>query len=314
MNVPKDQSAQADFRAGFVAIIGRPNVGKSTLINQLVGDHIAIATPKPQTTRDRIRGIRTFEDWQAVFIDTPGIHEARNKLHRYMVELAVGTLGDSDLVYFLIDAAHFESKPEKVIEQTEAILEPLGAAGTPTILVLNKTDKVKNKLALLPMMEQLSGLYPFTEVIPVSALRGQGVDELLAATKPFMPESPPLFPEDSLTDRSMRFVAAELVREQLYMKLRQELPYQIAVTVEHWEESESGSVTIYATIHVARESHKGMVIGKGGAGLKHVGTRARHGIEELLERPVFLDLKVRVQTRWMDDIKALRRLGYHEDT
>jgi GTP-binding protein Era len=213
----------------------------------------------------------------------------------------------------LVDAAHFESKPDKVIEQTQAILEPLAAAGTPTFLVLNKVDTVKSKPALLPMIETLSELYPFTEIIPTSALKGQGVEELLEASKPFMPVSPPLFPEDSLTDRSMRFVAAELVREQLYMKLRQELPYQVAVTVEHWEESDSGSVTIYATIHVARDSHKGMVIGKGGSVLKHVGQRARYGIEELLERPVFLDLKVRVQSRWMDDPKALRRLGYNED-
>ncbi|MDP6947279.1 MAG: GTPase Era, partial [Myxococcota bacterium] len=251
--------------------------------------------------------------WQAVYVDTPGIHEAKNLLHRYMVQLAVGTLADADLVYFLVDVAHFESKPDKVLEQTQAIVEALSQVGTPTFLVLNKVDHLKRKNALLPMMEQLGGLYPFAEVVPISALRGTGVDTLSDLTRSRLPVGPPLFPEDSLTDRSMRFIAGELVREQLYMRLRQELPYQVAVSVDHWEESdEVEAVKIYATIHVARETHKGMVIGKGAANLKAIGQNARLGIEAILERRIYLDLKVRVQDKWTNDPRALRKLGYDE--
>ena len=304
-----------DFRAGFVAIVGRPNVGKSTLVNQLVGERVAITTPKPQTTRDRIRGIRTWSDWQAVYVDTPGIHEAKTLLHRYMVDLAVGTLGDADLVYFLVDVAHFESKPEKVLEQTQAIVEALSQAGTTTFLVLNKVDHLKDKGTLLPMIEQLSALYPFAETVPISALKGDGVETLCTLTRPHLPESPPLFPEDSLTDRSMRFIAAELIREQLYRRLRQELPYQVAVSVDHWEESqETEAVKIYATIHVSRDGHKGIVIGRKGETLKAIGQSARKGIESIMERRLYLDLKVRVQDKWTNDPRALRKLGYNEKT
>ena len=315
MSEDTKETPPGDFRSGFVAIVGRPNVGKSTLVNQLVGERVAITTPKPQTTRDRIRGIRTWDDWQAVYVDTPGIHEAKNLLHRYMVDLAVGTLGDADLVYFLVDVAHFESKPDKVLEQTQAIVEVLAQAGTPTFLVLNKVDHLKNKAALLPMMEQLGALYRFDEIVPISALRDTGLDTLGALTRARLPVSPPLFPEDSLTDRSMRFIASELIREQLYMRLRQELPYQVAVSVDHWEETEeTEAVKIYATIHVARESHKGMVIGKGAANLKAIGQNARVGIESIMERRLYLDLKVRVQDKWTNDPSALRKLGYDETT
>ena len=310
---PQESAPAPDFRAGFVAIVGRPNVGKSTLVNQLVGERVAITTPKPQTTRDRIRGIRTWDDWQAVYVDTPGIHEAKTLLHRYMVELAVGTLGDADLVYFLVDVAHFESKPDKVLEQTQAIVEALAAAGTTTFLVLNKVDHLKDKGALLPMMEQLSALYPFAETVPISALKGEGVETLSALTRAHLPLSPPLFPEDSLTDRSMRFIAAELIREQLYRRLRQELPYQVAVSVEHWEESEdTEAVKIYATIHVARDGHKGIVIGRKGETLKAIGQSARKGIENIMERRLYLDLKVRVEDKWTNSARALRKLGYNE--
>lgn len=308
-----DAQPTGDFRAGFIAIVGRPNVGKSTLVNQLVGEQVAITTPKPQTTRDRIRGIRTWDDWQAVYVDTPGIHEAKTLLHRYMVQLAVGTLGDADLVYFLVDVAHFESKPDKVLEQTAAIVEALSQSGTPTFLVLNKVDHLKSKAALLPMMEQLGGLYAFDEIVPVSALHGSGIETLNALTRLRLPASEPLFPKDSLTDRSMRFIAGELVREQLYRRLRQELPYQVAVSVDHWEEQDSvEAVKIYATIHVARESQKGMVIGKGAENLKAIGQAAREGIESILERRIYLDLKVRVQDKWTNDPGALRKLGYDE--
>ncbi len=305
---PEPRVLPADFRAGFVAVVGRPNVGKSTLTNQLVGERVAITTPKPQTTRDRIRGIRTFDDWQLVLVDTPGIHEPQNLLNRYMVELAVGTVGDADLVYLLIDAPHMASKPDQVLEKNAPIFAALAKVGTPAFLVLNKIDRVKDKAQLLPMIEALSAQHPFVEVVPISALRGAGTERLLALTRAILPPGPMLFPEDSLTD----LTAGEVVREQLFLQLRQELPYQVALSVDSWEERGPGLVAIYATIHVARDGHKGMVIGRQGQRLRSVGQAARVALEEMLEVRVFLDLNVRVESKWIDDPRKLKKLGYDE--
>lgn len=312
IEAPQEAPLPEDFRAGFVAVVGRPNVGKSTLTNELVGERVAITTPKPQTTRDRIRGIRTFDDWQLVLVDTPGIHEAHNLLNRYMVELAIGTLGDADLVYLLIDAPHMASKPEQVLEKNAGIFEALGRVATPAFLVLNKIDRVKDKGLLLPMIEQLSAQHPFVEVVPISALKGKGTERLLEATREQLPRGPMLFPGDSLTDRSLRFTAAEAVREQLFVQLRQELPYQVAVSIDAWEERGPNLVAIYATIHVARDGHKGMVIGRGGQRLRSIGQSARLALEEMLDRRIFLELNVRVEAGWIDDPRALRKLGYDE--
>ncbi|MGM0574325.1 MAG: GTPase Era [Myxococcota bacterium] len=305
---------ETPHRAGFVALVGRPNVGKSTLLNRLVGEELAIATPKPQTTRDRIRGIRTFDDWQVVFVDTPGIHEARNLLNRYMVDLAVGTIGDADVAHLIVDVAHMAAKPEQVLEQTRGIVEALQRTSTPALLILNKVDRVRDKALLLPMIEELSALHSFEEVVPVSALKGDGVERLLELTRERLPESPPLFPEDHVTDRSMRFLAAEMVRQQLFLRLEQELPYQVAVGIEQWEERRDDLVVVYATIHVARESHKGIVIGRKGARLKEIGRRARMRMEHFLGRKVFLDLRVRVEEQWTERPGALRKLGYDDES
>ncbi|MCB9729364.1 MAG: GTPase Era [Deltaproteobacteria bacterium] len=321
MTEPDDTTAPTDaapapdgdpHRAGFVALVGRPNVGKSTLLNQLVGERVAITTPKPQTTRDRIRGIRTFDDWQVVYVDTPGIHEASTLLNRYMVELAIGTLGDADLVYLLVDGAHLVAKPEAVLAETADVVGRVAAAGTPCVLIVNKVDKVPDKGQLLPHLAALGELHPFIAVVPLSARTGDGVDRLHALTRPRLPESPPLFPEDSLTDRSMRFLAAEMIREQLFHRLSQELPYQVAVTTDAWEEREDGLVVVYATVHVARDGHKGIIIGKGGERLKAVGRAARLALERFSERRIFLDLRVRVEERWNERAIGLKKLGYDE--
>ena len=300
------------FRSGFVAIVGRPNVGKSTLINTLVGEKVAITTPKPQTTRDRIRGIVTTDRAQVILVDTPGIHQARNKLNRYMVDVAVAMLGDVDLVYLLVDVPHLVAKPEKVLSETREIIDKIRGSGTKTFLIPNKVDLVPDKGSLLPLIESLNEMHAFAEIVPISAKKGDGTDKLLAMTEATLPEGPALFPGDSLTDRNMRFMAREIVREKLFMSLKKELPYQIAVSIDSWKEREDGMLVIHSSIHVARSSQKAIVIGRGAGRLKSVGQKARQDLERLTGSRVFLDLHVRVEDDWVDREAGLRKLGYDE--
>lgn len=300
------------YRSGFVAIVGRPNVGKSTLINTLVGEKVAITTPKPQTTRDRIRGIVTTDASQIILVDTPGIHQARNKLNRYMVDVAVATLGDVDLAYLLVDVPHLVSKPDKVLQETTEIVRRIGDSGTRTFLIPNKVDLVPDKGSLLPLIDSLSTLYSFEEIIPISAKKGDGTERLLERSVSHLPEGHALFPGDSLTDRNMRFMAREIVREKLFMSLKKELPYQLAVSIDSWKEREDGLLVVHASIHVARASQKAIVIGRGAERLKSVGKQARRDLERLVERRVFLDLHVRVEDDWVDREAGLRKLGYDE--
>jgi len=281
-------------------------------MNHILGERVAITTPKPQTTRDRIRGVHTREDWQAIYVDTPGIHEAQSALHRYMVQLAVATIADADLVYLLVDVDRLAQREEKVLAQTRAICERLAQSSTPVFLVLNKVDRLARKEQLLPVIETLSGYHTFAEIFPISALKGVGVAELEQATRPLLPEGPALFPEDSLTDRPMRFLAAEYIREQLYMKLNEELPYHVAVGIDRWKERADGLVSVHATIYVSRKGHKSIVIGRGGSMIRDVGSSARVRLERFLDRRVFLDLHVRVEKNWTDRESALRKLGYTE--
>lgn len=304
--------APPGHRTGFVGIIGRPNVGKSTLLNRLVGEHIAIATPKPQTTRDRIRGIRTFADWQVIFVDTPGIHEARTRLNRYMVDLAFSTLDDVDVAYLLVDVPSYLEKPERRREEIERIAQKLAEHGTKALLVLNKIDKVKDKAQLLTIIEALAAVHGFEAFLPVSARTGEGTDTLLAETRARLPEGPPLFDADELTDRPLRFIVKELIREPLIMQLGQELPYNAAVHVDHWAEGERGGLVIHATIVVNKKSHKPIVVGKGGARIKAIGQAARERIERYLERKMFLDLRVKVDEDWIERPASLKELGYDE--
>ncbi len=300
-------------RFGIVGILGRPNVGKSTLLNRVLGQKVAIATPKPQTTRDRIKGIRTFDGWQVVWVDTPGIHEAQTKLNRYMVDLAIGTVSEVDLCYVMVDAAKALEATEHVLEETRAIVAHVAAAKKKAFLVLNKTDKIGDKSALLGLIERFSALYEFAEVVPIAArLKGaqSNIDKLLAATKKHLPEGAPLFAEDELTDRPMRFLAKEIIREQLFMQLAQELPYSVAVDVISWEEKGDGLVVVHANIHVARKSHKPIVVGRAGSQVKAIGEKSRGILERLLERKVFLDLRVKVDPDWFDRDDKLKALGY----
>lgn len=321
-------NSESPHRFGIVGILGRPNVGKSTLLNRVLGQKVAIATPKPQTTRDRIRGIRTFEDWQVVWVDTPGIHQPQTKLNRYMVELAIGTVSEVDLCYVLVDAykglesmrraeaarlAGDDAVSDRVLEQTKGIVGHVAATNRKAFLVLNKIDRIKDKGALLRLIERYAPLYDFVEVIPISA-RSTGassnVDRLLAATRAHLPEGAPLFSEDALTDRPMRFLAKEIIREQLFMQLAQELPYSVAVDVVSWQEKGDGLVVVHANVHVARRSHKPIVVGRGGAQIKAIGERSRKTLERFLQRKVFLDLRVKVDADWTDREDKLKALGY----
>ena len=280
----------------------------SQVIQGRVIDHNLYAV----ALKDRIVGIFTDDTMQAILVDTPGIHQARNKLNRYMVDVAVATLGDVDLVYLLVDVPHLVAKPEKVLSETREIIDKIRGSGTKTFLIPNKVDLVPDKGSLLPLIESLNEMHTFAEIVPISAKKGDGTDKLLAMTEATLPEGPALFPGDSLTDRNMRFMAREIVREKLFMSLKKELPYQIAVSIDSWKEREDGMLVIHSSIHVARSSQKAIVIGRGAERLKSVGKRARQDLERLTGSRVFLDLHVRVEDDWVDREAGLRKLGYDE--
>ena len=296
-------NAEKKFRSGYVALIGVPNVGKSTLLNQLLGYKVAITTPKPQTTRFQIRGILTGEDYQIIFVDTPGIHEAKMLFNRLMVEQALRAIEEVDSVVFIVDAAHRSPKAE------EKIIEILQKANKPTILALNKIDLIK-KGELLPMIDFFSRLYPFKAIVPISALERDGLDELLEEIVDTLPEGPMYYSPDMLTDQPERLLAAEIIREKIFMLTRQEIPYSTAVVVEEFEEDpEKKILFIQATIYVEKDSQKGIIIGKGGERLKKIGTLAREELEFLFGQKIHLDLWVKVLKGWRKEEKALRRLG-----
>jgi len=290
------------FRTGFIAIVGCPNVGKSTLMNRLVGAKLSITSKKAQTTRHRIHGILTTETAQFVFVDTPGFQtQHRNALNRAMNRNVAGALADVDLVLFVIEANRWR-------EEDRAVLARL-PAGTPTILVINKVDRLKDKGRLLPFIAARAAEHAFAEIVPVSAEKGANLDALLAAAGRHLPESPPIFDADDITDRSERFLAAELLREKLFRNLGDELPYGIAVEIEKFEET-GGVRRIYAAVIVDKEVHKAIVIGKGGALLKRVSSDARKEMERLFSGRVWLETWVKVKSGWADDERALKSLGY----
>ena len=290
-------------RAGYVAIVGRPNVGKSTLLNALVGVKLAIVTPKPQTTRNRIVGIRTLPEGQVIFLDTPGIHEARSTLNRRMVEVAKKALGDAEVAVWVLDATAGITRGERELGRTLAEL------GHPTIVVLNKSDAVPRP-ELLPLMAGLGTLLPGREVVPTSARKGDNVELLLRTVIAVLPEGPRIYPEDELTAEPERFLVQEMVREQLFLQTAEEVPYGTAVVVDSFsEQRERGLLVIKATILVDRESHKGIVIGSGGQRLKEIGTRARLELEAFFGVKVFLELFVRVERDWAENPQRLKELG-----
>lgn len=290
---------------GFIAIIGRPNVGKSTLMNRILGQKISITSRKPQTTRHRIQGIKSTAQAQMIFVDTPGLHHGgKRTMNRLMNRTAIDSISDVDVILFVIEAGQWT-------EEDQSILERLRDIPIPVILLLNKIDKVDNKSVLLPQIEKLSEQTRFTEIMPLSARCGDNVEHLEHNVQKLLPLSLPLYPQDQVTDRSERFIAAELVREKLMRRLGQELPYALAVEIEEFVD-EGRLLKIGALIWVERDSQKAIVIGKGGAGLKAIGKQARIDMENIFGRKVFLQLWVKVKDKWADDERALRGLGYSE--
>ncbi len=292
------------FRSGFAALLGSPNVGKSTLLNRMIGEKISITSPRPQTTRNRILGVVHKEDAQIIVLDTPGIHHAKSALNRHIVQVAVQSAGDVDVILFVLDA----SRPDP--DSEALVLAALKAQKVPVILVINKIDLIK-KEAILPMLDTWRKTHVFSECIPLSAKLGDQVDILENAIAHILPKGPRYFPEDHITDVPERFLAAEMIREKVFRLTSQEIPYSTAVTIESFKEEDNPPlVRIHAAIHVERDSQKGIIIGKKGAQLKKIGTQARQEIERMLAVQVFLKLFVRVEKNWSTDTKAMRRLGY----
>lgn len=293
----------SEYRCGMVAVIGRPNVGKSTMINAVMGRKVSIVTAKPQTTRHRILAVHTREDAQIIFVDTPGLHRKAGKaMNKLMNRTAANALADADVILFVSDATHWTTEDEDVLKR-------LKHAQAPVVAVLNKVDKVHPKAELLNSIGLMAARFDFAEIVPVSAQKHDNLDELMKMLPAFLPESPPLFPEDMHTDRSKEFHAAEVIREKLTLMLHQELPYGLTVQVERYLDEEEG-ITINAVIWVERDSQKGIVVGKNGSVLKKVGRSARLELNEQLHRKVHLELWVKVKANWADNEKDLMSLGY----
>ena len=291
------------FKSGFIAILGRPNVGKSTFFNAIIGDKISIVANKPQTTRNRITGIKNSPDAQLIFLDTPGMHKPKTPLNRAMVQAARDTIGDADVLLLMVEAdAH-------IGQHDIFLIEALAGVKAPVFLVINKIDRIEKPL-LLPLIDQYSKLYAFAGIFPISALKGDGLAELLASLIEALPEGPQLFPDDIATDATERFIAGEFIREQITLLTSQEIPYVTAVTIDAFKEDEAKNlIRISATIHVEKESQKAIMIGKKGAMLKRIGTQARLSMEKLFGAKVFLELFVRVKKDWTSSDRMLREFG-----
>jgi GTP-binding protein Era len=292
-------------KAGLVALVGRPNAGKSTILNALVGQKVAIVSDKPQTTRHRIQGVRNAPGGQIVFVDTPGIHKPQHRMNRRMVDAALSALGDVDLVVLVLDATERPGTGDRYV------LDRLRDAKTPAVLALNKVDRVQPKSALLPLMQEYAQALPFRAIVPISALVGDGLPALEQEILAALPEGEPLFPDDYLTDQTQRVLAAELVREKVLQHTHDELPYSTAVVIDAFEEPSSpgGLTRIYASILVDHDSQKPIVLGKGGAMIKRIGTEARQDLERMLDGRVHLDLHVKVRQDWRDDERLLDEMG-----
>jgi len=291
-----------EFRSGYVSIIGRPNVGKSTLMNSILGEKIAIVAPKPQTTRNKIIGIKTIPDAQIIFIDTPGIHRPRHKLGEAMVRTALDAFNEVDVILFM-------AEPYGIEKGDTAVIDLFKKVRTPVFLLINKIDTVK-KQDLLPVMDRFKEIYPFKEIIPVSAMKKDGTGLLLKKICDYLPAGPHYYPDDLITDQLERFMVSEIIREKIMELTEEELPYSVAVELAQWKEREDGLISISCNIYVEREGQKAIIIGKSGAMLKSVGSAARIDIERLLNTRVFLELWVKVRKNWRNDDQLLKELGY----
>ena len=293
-----------NFRSGFIAIVGAPNVGKSTLLNQMLGEKISITSKKPQTTRNRILGVVHRPFSQLIFIDTPGIHKATHPLNVRIVDAALSAIGNVDIILVIVDVANPDPKSEAFL------VEKLRKRKRSVVLALNKIDLIKKPI-LLSLIDKWANEYPFEAIIPISAILGDQIEELLEAMEDLLPKGPLYYPEETLTDLPERFITAEMIREKVFRLTGHEIPYSTAVTVDSFSEEKKDSlVEIHATIHVERASQKGIIIGKNGSKLKMIGTEARKEIERMVGTKVFLKLFVRVHKNWSKDTKALRRFGY----
>ena len=306
MNKLVNDTQVKGYKSGFISIIGRPNVGKSTFLNRVIGQKIAIMSDKPQTTRNKVQGVLTQNDSQMIFIDTPGIHKPKHKLGDFMMKVATNTLKEVDLILFMINAEEGYGRGD------EFIIEKLQSVKTPVFLVVNKIDTMHPD-DLLPIIEKYQKLYPFAAVVPISALEGNNVDTLLAQIKEHLPEGPQFYPADQVTDHPERFIISELVREKVLHLTREEIPHSVAVVIDSIKKMDnSDTINVMATIIVERDSQKGIVIGKQGKMLKEVGSRARIAIETILGSKVFLELWVKVQKDWRNKASQLRDFGFDE--
>ena len=296
-----------NFKSGFVALVGRPNVGKSTLMNHLIGQKIAITSEKPQTTRNRIQTVYTDKRGQIIFLDTPGIHKAKNKLGQYMVNVAEGTLNEVDVMMWLVEPTTDIGAGE------QHIAELLSKVKTPVILAINKIDTVKDEEIIAKAIDTYKNVCPFAEIVPVSALRNQNTDKMTELLFRYLPYGPQYYDEDTVTDQPMRQIAAELIREKALRLLQDEIPHGIAVTIEQMKERDNGIFDIEATIVCERDSHKGIIIGKGGAMLKRIGSQARREIENLMGAKVNLQLWVKVRKEWRDSELYMKNYGYFNE-
>lgn len=294
-----------EFKSGFVTLIGRPNVGKSTLMNHLIGQKIAITSEKPQTTRNRIQTVYTDERGQIIFLDTPGIHKAKNKLGEYMVNVAENTLKEVEVILWLVEPTTFIGAGER------HIAEQLSKIKTPVILVINKIDTVKSKEEILTFIAAYKDILNFAEIIPVSALKEMNIEDVKSSIFKYLPAGPQFYDEDTVTDQPMRQIAAELIREKALRMLDDEIPHGIAVVIDQMKERPNGIIDVDATIVCERDSHKGIIIGKGGSMLKRIGTAARMEIENLMDTKVNLKLWVKVRREWRDSDMYMKNYGYN---
>ena len=294
------------FKSGFVTLIGRPNVGKSTLLNNIIGQKITIISDKAQTTRNKIQGIYTTEDSQVVFIDTPGIHKPKHKLGQFMVDSAVSTINEVDVVLFVVNVS------QKLGPGDRFIMEKLATTDTPVFLILNQIDQVHPN-DLLPIIDQYRAEFDFAEIIPTSALQGQNIEELLKTIKSYLPEGPQFYPEDQISDHPEYFIISELIREKVLHLTKEEVPHSVAVVTDKVERDGEGKVHVFASIIIERKSQRGIIIGKGGKMLKRIGTMARKDIEKLLGDKIYLELWVKVQKGWRNKPSYLDEYGYNKD-
>ncbi|WP_138415734.1 GTPase Era [Aquibacillus sediminis] len=297
---------ETNFKSGFISIIGRPNVGKSTFMNRVIGQKIAIMSDKPQTTRNKVQGVLTEKDAQFIFIDTPGIHKPKHKLGDFMVKIAENTLNEVDAVLFMINAEEGYGRGDQFI------LDRLQKVNNPVFLIINKIDQVHPD-QLLPLIDEYKNKFEFEEIIPISALEGNNVDHLLQVVKSHLPEGPQYYPEDQVTDHPERFIISELIREKALQLTREEIPHSIAVVIDNIEERENEKLLVQATIVTERKSQKGIIIGKQGSMLKEIGKRARRDIEALLGTKVYLELWVKVQKDWRNRQQQLTEFGFSNE-